>query len=322
MKLVFLIAITTYLTIHLVQGGNQQSVLLQNVQTLTLYKGQRTQARRVSAVPQLKCVGGSARGAFEPDVVQCYNRGSNGIDIQWECSAEMPKKFKFGKLSVSCEGYNYPEDPYILADSCGLEYNLEYADKDFYDSKVRHSSESRLWPFLFKIALIVVVFFVLKSFISGGNRTGGAAHMSAGPDRRPPGGGGGGWFSNFFPGGFGGLGGAPGSGDARRRPPPAGFRDDFTNFGNTGADCHANQQQNAAAGGGAGNFLTGAALGALGGYVFGARNRRPNTQNTANTGNTGWFGTGTTTTDTYRQSPSASSGGTHTSTGYGGTTRR
>ena len=52
------------------------------------------------------------------------------------------------------------------------------------------------------------------------------------------GGGGGGWFSNFFPGGFGGfggLGGTPGAGDARRRPPPAGFRDDFTYFGNTGA---------------------------------------------------------------------------------------
>ncbi len=32
----------------------------------------------------------------------------------------MPKKYKFGKLSVSCEGYAYPEDPYILAGSCGV----------------------------------------------------------------------------------------------------------------------------------------------------------------------------------------------------------
>jgi hypothetical protein len=36
--------------------------------------------------------------------------------------------------------------------------------------------------------------------------------------------------------------------------------------------CNTNRQQNAA-GGGATNFLTGAALGALGGYVFGNRNR-------------------------------------------------
>jgi hypothetical protein len=26
---------------------------------------------------------------------------------------------------VACEGYDYPEDPYILAGSCGLEYTLE-----------------------------------------------------------------------------------------------------------------------------------------------------------------------------------------------------
>jgi len=57
-------------------------VLLEDVKTLTLQKGQRTQARRVSAVPQLKCIGGSAKCAYEPDVVQCYNRGSNGVDIQ------------------------------------------------------------------------------------------------------------------------------------------------------------------------------------------------------------------------------------------------
>jgi hypothetical protein len=52
------------------------------VKTLTLQKGQRTEARRVSSIPQLKCVGGSAKGAYEPEVVQCYNRGSNGVDIQ------------------------------------------------------------------------------------------------------------------------------------------------------------------------------------------------------------------------------------------------
>ena len=52
------------------------------MKTLTLQKGQRTQARRVSSIPQLKCVGGSAKCAYEPDVVQCYNRGSNGVDVQ------------------------------------------------------------------------------------------------------------------------------------------------------------------------------------------------------------------------------------------------
>lgn len=100
MRFLWLATLVTYLTIHVVYGklvdlsyvtkacrdclGGQQpqSVLLENVQTLTLVKGQKAAARRVSSIPQLKCVGGAARGAYEPDVVQCYNRGSNGIDIQ------------------------------------------------------------------------------------------------------------------------------------------------------------------------------------------------------------------------------------------------
>nr|ACF75517.1 7 transmembrane protein 66 [Philodina roseola] len=313
MKVAFLIF---YLFVHLVYGGNQnRRVLLSDVQTLTLHKGEKTNARRVSAVPQLKCVGGRARGAFEPDVVQCYNRGQGSYDIEWECNAEMPKEFKFGKLSVSCEGFDYPDDPYILAGSCGLEYNLEYTDKNFYGSQnVRHSSESRFWPFVFKVALIVGVFFILRSFLSGNRPTGGVAGMSAGPDHRPPGGGGG-WFSNFFPGGFGG--GAPGTGG--RQPPPPGFRTDYT-FDN--ADCHTARQN--AQQGGTGNFFTGAALGALGGYLFGARNRRTGNYYAGDTTNTGWFGGGGTTTHRRTASPSfgGGGGGTHTSTGFGGTTRR
>merc|ERR1719166_349784 len=32
---------------------------------------------------------------------------------------------RFGKVEVICEGYDYPEDEFILAGSCGLEYTLE-----------------------------------------------------------------------------------------------------------------------------------------------------------------------------------------------------
>lgn len=48
-------------------------------------------------------------------------------------------------------------------------------------------SESKFWPFLFKVALIVGVFFVLRSFISGNRPGGGISGMSTGPDHRPPG---------------------------------------------------------------------------------------------------------------------------------------
>ncbi|XP_042583541.1 store-operated calcium entry-associated regulatory factor-like isoform X2 [Cyprinus carpio] len=105
---------------------NDEAVLLRDVQVLTLYRGRYTTARRSSPVPQLQCVGGSAGcGSFVLEVVQCYNRGSDGIDTQWECKADMDNTYRFGRVEVSCEGYTSPNDAYVLRGSCGLEYTLE-----------------------------------------------------------------------------------------------------------------------------------------------------------------------------------------------------
>ena len=32
---------------------------------------------------------------------------------------------RFGNIEVVCEGYDHPDDPTILAGSCGLEYKLD-----------------------------------------------------------------------------------------------------------------------------------------------------------------------------------------------------
>ncbi|KAI1703548.1 SOCE-associated regulatory factor of calcium homoeostasis domain-containing protein [Ditylenchus destructor] len=104
-----------------------QRVLLRDVTSITLNRGVYTNGRRSAPVPQLQCTGGTANGKYAPKTVQCYNRGFDGVDVQWECKADMPLDFQFGKISVSCEGYEYPNDPYILANSCGLEYELDYS---------------------------------------------------------------------------------------------------------------------------------------------------------------------------------------------------
>jgi len=107
-------------------GEKHQKIRLRDVQVLTLQDGAMTTGRRSSPVPQLSCVGGSGRGrGYEPRVVQCYNRGWDGRDVQWECKADMEGGVRFGKVEVVCEGYDYPEDEFILAGSCGLEYTLE-----------------------------------------------------------------------------------------------------------------------------------------------------------------------------------------------------
>ena len=63
------------LTLNLSNAGWGSSndpgkVLLRDVQVLTLKSGQMTTGRRSSPVPQLKCVGGSAQGQFNPQAVQ------------------------------------------------------------------------------------------------------------------------------------------------------------------------------------------------------------------------------------------------------------
>jgi hypothetical protein len=101
-------------------------VLLRDVQVLTLRSGHKTTGRRSAPVPQTKCVGGTAEGQFTPQVIQCYNRGWDGNDVQWECKTDMDNAFRFGNIEIVCEGYDYADDPYILKGSCGLEYTLDY----------------------------------------------------------------------------------------------------------------------------------------------------------------------------------------------------
>ena len=99
-------------------------------------------------------------------MVQCFNRGTDGRSIQWECKAEMENSVRFGKLEVFCEGYNYPEDPYILVGSCCLEYNLELTKegKKRRGGSTNSYDASSQWSWLtlfFWFAVIVVVVYAV-----------------------------------------------------------------------------------------------------------------------------------------------------------------
>jgi hypothetical protein len=108
------------------QPPGPNAVLLGDVQTLTLHLGQETTGRRSAPQPQLQCVGGKGnRYADTVKIVQCYNKGFDGRDFQWKCESQMDTRARFGRLEVSCEGYRNPEDEWVLAGSCGLEYELD-----------------------------------------------------------------------------------------------------------------------------------------------------------------------------------------------------
>jgi len=189
--------------------GLHDSVLLENIKALTFTSGKYTNGRRTSPIPQLECVGGSAMSRYElyPKVVQCTNVGSDGIDVQWKCEADLSKEVKFGETIVNCEGYNSPNDPYILAGSCSLEYHLDYAEptssyssrSGFYSHRwtpFEGSSSDGANIFLF-ILMVLIIFGILyqcqqQPYTPG---SGSAGHY---------GGGGGGGSGPYYGGGGGG----------------------------------------------------------------------------------------------------------------------
>ncbi|NXN68858.1 SARAF factor, partial [Himantopus himantopus] len=152
-------------------------VLLREVQALTLHRGQYTTSRRTAAVPQLQCTGGTAGCSHVPEVVQCYNKGWDGYDVQWQCKADLENTYRFGRIEVSCEGYDYPDDPYILRGSCSLMFRLELTEEGerkvknsgsfgsgYYQSR-KDSSDAGAGAVVV-IVLLVLAFGVYKFFLS------------------------------------------------------------------------------------------------------------------------------------------------------------
>ena len=45
--------------------------------------------------------------------------------LLFQCEADLPSYLKLGRVEVTCEGFDHPDDPYILRGSCGLEYTME-----------------------------------------------------------------------------------------------------------------------------------------------------------------------------------------------------
>jgi hypothetical protein len=77
-------------------------VLLSDVQVLTLSRNAYTTGKRSNPVPQVECTSGCYD--FVPDVVQCYNKGSDGYDVNWKCDAQLPHGMSFANVEVGCEG--------------------------------------------------------------------------------------------------------------------------------------------------------------------------------------------------------------------------
>ncbi|KAK9581186.1 hypothetical protein V6Z92_008274 [Aspergillus fumigatus] len=104
------------------------AILLSRVQSLTLRANRLTSSRRVSPIPQLKCVGPSKTicDKYKIETMRCTNAGYDydEEDVQWTCTAQLPEEFMLGATDVICEGYRNADDKWVLKGSCGVEYRL------------------------------------------------------------------------------------------------------------------------------------------------------------------------------------------------------
>ncbi|RKF53156.1 Store-operated calcium entry-associated regulatory factor [Golovinomyces cichoracearum] len=143
------------------------AVLLSQVRTLTLYSDAKTSHRRVPEIAQLKCKGpGCAH--HQVDVMRCKNQGSayNTEDVEWSCTASLPREFKLGSTEVICEGYSEPNDKFIFKGSCGVEYRLlltEAGEIKFGSYKGFSEYQWTNPRILFTIFFLTILFWILYS---------------------------------------------------------------------------------------------------------------------------------------------------------------
>ena len=88
-------------------------VALSQIISLSFYKDKPPLSRRGQPIQQLKCIGSPCR-LYQPEAVRCTNLGGAGSDFDWRCEADLPESLRFGKVEVSCEGWDGPGDSYVL----------------------------------------------------------------------------------------------------------------------------------------------------------------------------------------------------------------
>lgn len=143
----------------------EQRILLTDVETLTLRAGEMTTGRRMAPIPQLRLESAARRcQAFSPRVVQCSNRGTDGLTTQWECKGDLDSGCYFSQINISCEGYEYPEDKNILAGSCGLIFALGASNLE--PSSKSTQSNTEFDDALYTLAALAMIMTFLYYIIS------------------------------------------------------------------------------------------------------------------------------------------------------------
>ncbi|KAK4165346.1 hypothetical protein QBC43DRAFT_208881 [Cladorrhinum sp. PSN259] len=280
----------------------RDAILLSEVQSLTLHPNSMTTGRRTSPVPQLKCVPANSPICRLPDTqdirtMRCRNAGSSytSQDIQWSCTASMPSTLRLDTTSVICEGYDSPDDAYVLRGSCGVEYTISLTE----EGRHKYPDLNGGWGGwggwgtdgkVFWVIFIAVLVWILY----------GACFAKRNEARA----------------------GQAGRRTGRRDDAPPPYSERWDQPTSSSSYTRAQQQQQA---GWRPGFWSGMAAGGAMGYAAGGRNSaRNNADSYTRTGTGGLFGSGSREASYGGSSSGGGSraDGRHESTGYGETRRR
>lgn len=121
--LLFAFLLTSTLCVGVYSANAPTKKRLTDIKAITLHAGKHCTGRRSAAQQQLQCQGHLCQ--YAPDTVQCKNMGTDGMDVQWSCEADLPTTLSFKDSDVNCEGWDWPNDPYVLVGSCTLSYSLK-----------------------------------------------------------------------------------------------------------------------------------------------------------------------------------------------------
>lgn len=105
------------------------AVHLKDITSLVFKQNHMTTGRRNNPVSQMTCISNNKQqqelcNNNQPTSMLCKNVGYDGSDVVWQCNAELTTGVKLSDVTVSCEGFDSPNDNYVLKGSCGVEYTL------------------------------------------------------------------------------------------------------------------------------------------------------------------------------------------------------
>jgi len=104
----------------------------------------------------------------QPKTIRCDNVGGKGLDVKWNCAANLPDYLSIGHTKIECEGFSRPQDEYVLRGSCTIEYSLVRHPRPIRkDGTFIMSIEDQFInpATIFTMVWVLVLFMILYSLI-------------------------------------------------------------------------------------------------------------------------------------------------------------